>query len=251
VQTTGFEPVQVPDWHVSVCVQAFPSLHAVPFALFGFEQTPVPVSQVPTSWHWSRAVQTTGFEPVQAPDWHVSVCVQALPSLHAVPFALFGFEQTPVPVLHVPTSWHWSRAVQTTGFEPVQVPDWHVSLCVQAFESLHAVPFALFGFEQTPVPVLHVPTSWHWSKAVQTTGFEPVQVPDWHVSVCVQASPSSHEVPSALAGCVQLPPLHTSSVQMFPSSAQDAVLFVWVHKPDEQTSSVQPLLSLQSALVAH
>jgi hypothetical protein len=34
-------------------------------------------------------VQTTGLEPVQVPFWQVSVWVQALPSLHAVPFAWF------------------------------------------------------------------------------------------------------------------------------------------------------------------
>ena len=46
-QVTGLPPVQVPDWQVSVCVQALPSLHAVPFALAGFEQAPVDGSQVP------------------------------------------------------------------------------------------------------------------------------------------------------------------------------------------------------------
>ena len=87
--------------------------------------------------------------------------MQGLPSLHDVPFAAFGFEQTPVPVLQTPATWHWSRAVQTTGFEPVQVPDWHVSVCVHALESLQEVPFAAFGFVQTPVPVLQTPATWH------------------------------------------------------------------------------------------
>src|SRR5204862_184505 len=128
VQTTGFEPVQVPDWQVSVCVHALLSLHAVPFVAFGFVQTPVPVSQTPATWHWSRAVQTTGVPLGQAPDWHVSLVVQALPSEQDVPFAAFGFVQTPVPVLQTPATWHWSSAVQTTGFAPVHVPDWHVSV---------------------------------------------------------------------------------------------------------------------------
>jgi hypothetical protein len=44
-------PVQVPAWHVSVFVHAFPSLQATPFALAGFEHTPVASSQVPASWH--------------------------------------------------------------------------------------------------------------------------------------------------------------------------------------------------------
>jgi hypothetical protein len=53
-------------------------------------------------------VQTTGLAPVQVPLWQVSDWVQALPSVQAAPFALFGFEQTPVEVLHVPARWHWS-----------------------------------------------------------------------------------------------------------------------------------------------
>jgi len=45
----GLVPVQVPDRHVSVCVQALPSLQAVPFGAFGFEQVPVAGSQVPAT----------------------------------------------------------------------------------------------------------------------------------------------------------------------------------------------------------
>src|SRR5205809_388020 len=103
---TGFPPVQVPDWHVSVRVQALPSLQPVPLAAFGFEQTPDVVSQVPAAWHWSEAVQTTGFDPVQVPAWQVSVWVPALPSLHAAPSGSAGFEQTPLDEAQVPASWH-------------------------------------------------------------------------------------------------------------------------------------------------
>ena len=154
------------------------SLHDVPFVFSGFEQTPVDVLQVPTSWHWSKATQVTGFPPVQVPVWQVSVWVHAFASLHDVPFALSGFEHTPVDVLHVPTSWHWSSATHVTGFPPVHAPAWHVSVCVQAFASLHDVPFVFSGIEHAPVDVLHVPTSWHWSCAVHVTGFAPVHVPD-------------------------------------------------------------------------
>lgn len=98
--------MHVPDWHVSLVVQALASLHAAPFALLGFEHTPVTVSQTPGTWHWSAAMHVTGLPPVQVPAWQVSVCVQAFPSMHAVPFPLFGFEQTPVTMLHVPTLWH-------------------------------------------------------------------------------------------------------------------------------------------------
>ena len=42
-----------------------------------------------------------------------------------------------------------------------QVPFWQVSPDVQALLSLHVLPFALFGFEHTPVVVSHVPATWH------------------------------------------------------------------------------------------
>ena len=48
----------------------------------------------------------TGLPPVQTPLWQLSVCVQALPSLQAVPFALAGFEHWPVDGLQVPALWH-------------------------------------------------------------------------------------------------------------------------------------------------
>jgi hypothetical protein len=50
-QLTASEPVQAPDWQVSVCVQALLSLQAVPLAAAGFEQVPVAGSQVPATWH--------------------------------------------------------------------------------------------------------------------------------------------------------------------------------------------------------
>jgi len=60
-------------------------------------------------------------------------------SLHAVPSCAAGFEQAPVDGLHVPATWHWSLAVQTTGVDPVQTPPWQASFVVQALPSLHGV----------------------------------------------------------------------------------------------------------------
>jgi len=122
-------------------------------------------------------VHVTGLVPVHVPLWQVSVCVQALLSLHAVPFVATGFEQDPVLVLHVPAVWHWSLAVHVTGFAPVHVPLWQVSVCVHALPSLHAVPFVATGFEHVPLPGSQAPAVWHWSLAVHVTGFAPVQVP--------------------------------------------------------------------------
>jgi len=49
-QTTAV-PLQTPDWHLSLVVQAFPSLQTVPAAAFGLVQAPVDVLQVPAAWH--------------------------------------------------------------------------------------------------------------------------------------------------------------------------------------------------------
>jgi hypothetical protein len=108
---------------------------------FGFEQTPVPVSHTPATWHWSRAVQAVAVPGEHVPDWQVSPVVHALLSVHVVPLVAIGFEQTPVPVSQTPATWHWSVALQITGFEPTHSPvPLHASICVQAFPSLHAVP---------------------------------------------------------------------------------------------------------------
>src|SRR6266571_5228375 len=157
---------------------------------------PVVGSDGPAAWDWSRAVQVTGLLPAELPVWQVSVCVQALPSLHAVPSDAGGLEQIPVVGSHVPATWHWSRAVQVTGLLPTQVPLWQVSVCVQALPSSHAVPSVAVGLEEMPVAGSHVPVTWHWPSAVQVTGLLPTQVPLWQVSVWVQALPSSHGVPS-------------------------------------------------------
>src|SRR5206468_4319454 len=136
---TGLEPVQVPFWQLSVWVQALPSLHAVQIGRAACRDRAVVALQVPATWHWSSALQVTGLEPVQVPFWQLSVWVQALPSLHAVPLLAFGFEHTPVVVLRVRAKWHWASALQVTGLEPVQVPFWQLSVWVQALPSLHAV----------------------------------------------------------------------------------------------------------------
>jgi len=137
---------------------------------------------------------------VQAPPWHVSVRVYALPSLQLVPFGFAGFEHCPLAGSHVPASWHWSLAVQVTGLPLVHEPAWQVSSCVQAFPSLHVEPSGLAGLLHAPLAVSHVPASWHWSLAVHVTGFAPVQAPAWQVSVCVHALPSLQAVPSSAAG---------------------------------------------------
>src|SRR5207248_3180096 len=109
-----------------------------------------------------------------AVEW--SAAVQALPSSHAVPSGLAGFEHAPVAGLQVPASWHWSGAGQATALPPVQTPPRRASPWVPWLPSLPAAPFCVAGFEQPAVDGLHAPALWRWS-ATHTTGLAPVQVP--------------------------------------------------------------------------
>ena len=205
LQVTGLAPTQLPDWHVSLWVHALPSLHPVPLPALGLLQTPVPVLQTPAVWHWSEALHVTGLAPVQTPVWQVSLCVQALASLHPVPLLAFGLLHTPVPVLQIPAVWHWSEALHVTGLAPVHTPVWQVSLCVHALPSLQPVPLLTFGLLHTPVPVLQIPAVWHWSEALHVTGLAPVHAPAWQVSLWVHALPSLHPVPLLALGLLHTP----------------------------------------------
>ena len=227
-------PTQAPLSQASVWLHASPSSQADPSAFAGSEQTPVAGSHVPTSWHWSCAVHATGSAPAQLPAWQLSLCVQALPSSHAVPSALFGLAHTPVAGSHVPASWHPSCAAQVTGFDPVHAPAWQVSLWVHASASSHALPSALLGFEHTPVAGSHVPGSWHPSCAAQITGFEPVHAPAWQVSLCVHASASSHAGPVSSA--------HVPS-EAAPAAIEQASQVPASHAVLQQTPSAQNALA--------
>ena len=210
--------MHVPAWHVSPVVQALPSSQELPLALRGLEQTPP--EQVPAVWHWSSAVHVTGVPLVQVPAWHVSPVVQALPSSQVVPLAFVGLEQTPPE--QVPAEWHWSSAVHVMGFPPTQVPPEHVSVCVQAFPSLHAIE--LFWFRQ---PVL---------------ALAPM-LPGLHVSV-VQVLLSLHA--ALFAVLLQTPDeLQVSVVHDLPSSQ-----LALQQNPPAQSPAV-PFANTQSLLTEH
>jgi hypothetical protein len=192
VQVIGLLPLHAPARQVSVCVHALPSLQAVPSMAFEYEQVPFAGLQVPT-WHITAA-QTTGLVPVQVPLWQVSVCVHALPSLQAVPPGALGFEQVPVVELHAPAMWHWSSAVQTTGLPPWQVPVRQVEFRMHRSEFVQEVPSAASGFEQSPVPALQTPATWHWSSAVQMI---PVHLLPWFRNPTVPSGPEQPVAASA------------------------------------------------------
>jgi hypothetical protein len=229
--------VHVPATQVSLRSHALPSLHVVPSVAAGFEQAPVEGLHVPATWHWSAGVHVTVASGVHVPATQVSLRSQALPSLHEVPSAIVGFEQTPVEGLHVPAAWHWSDAVHVTVLPVVHAPAMQVSLRSQAFPSLQAVPSGMVGFEQTPVAGVQAPATWHWSDGAHVTVLPAVHAPAWHVSFRSQALPSSHAVPFVAAGFVHVPVegLHVPATWHWSAAAQVTRLPA-VHAPETQVS---------------
>jgi hypothetical protein len=86
VHVTAAPLAQTPPWHVSPVVHALPSVHTVPFGMAGPAHTPVARSHACAPRHCVAPGHVTRLLPVHAPAWQVSVCVQALLSLQAVPF---------------------------------------------------------------------------------------------------------------------------------------------------------------------
>src|SRR5262249_26144711 len=114
-------------------VHGLPSLHAVPSRAVGFEQRPVAGSQVPATWHWSEAPQSTVAPPAQVPPWQLSPTVQALPSSHVLPSATGGWTQ-PSAASHV-------SVVQTLlSSQFIGVPPWQPAAPAQTSPPLQASP---------------------------------------------------------------------------------------------------------------
>ena len=130
--------------------------------------------------------------------------MHAFPSLQAVPLSFAGLLHTPVAGAQLPTLWHWSLAAHTTGFPPVHIAAWQVSVCVHALPSLQVVPSSFT--EPTHCPVAGSQAeAWHWSLGVHTKGFPPMQIPFWQESVCVHGFPSLHPAPLIFAGLLHTP----------------------------------------------
>ena len=187
--------MQLPDWQTPRF-----ELQAVPSGAFGVEQMPVAGAHVPSTWHTAGVGQVTAL-PVQVPFWQLSPVVHMLVSLHDVPLVAFtAVPQVPSAGLHVDTL--QVGALHVFGFDPVHVPLWQVSVCVHMLPSLHVVPSAAFvAAPQLPSAGLQVDTL-HIG-ALHVFGFEPMHVPFWQVSVCVQALPSLHVVPFAMFVCAE------------------------------------------------
>jgi hypothetical protein len=108
----------------------------------------------------------------------------------------------PDVVLHVPGTWQLSAAVQLTGFVPRQVPFSQVSVRVQTFPSLHAMPPSGWGLVHAPVPEAHVLLVHALPVAHDE---EPQQTPSTHVVPVEHATPETQACPcggEALHACV-------------------------------------------------
>jgi len=97
----------VPGMHVPEAlqvpapVQMFPSVQVVPAATGVWVMPDAGLQLSAVQGFWSSTA--TGEPGWQLPVWQVSLAVQALLSLQAVPLGAAGLEQVPLAGLHVPT----------------------------------------------------------------------------------------------------------------------------------------------------
>jgi hypothetical protein len=125
----------------------------VPVALL--PPTPVPVALLPPT-PVPVALELELELDVVLSIWHTPA--RQTPPAQGVLSGLWIGEHTPLTGLQSPTS-HSPTGGQTSTLDPLHVPAWHVSVCVQASPSLHDEPLAFAGVEQTPVATSQVPAS--------------------------------------------------------------------------------------------
>jgi len=142
-------------------------------------------------------------------------------------------------------------ATHSGAVVPTQTPDEHWSSIVNELPSLQLKPLGSARVQLSR-------DSLHDSAQLLSPSAPGHGLPEWTLQVPLlqlsdplQYNPSLHTVPLALAGCVHAPLLHTSFVQVFPSSVQATVLLTRWQVPLTQESFVHGLLSLQSELATH
>src|SRR5207247_5347080 len=132
-QLGGGPPTHFPPLHVSLVVQALPSLHGA--VLFVWTQ-PVAGSQLSVV-HTFPSSQLGAGPPTHVPPLHVSFVVQASPSLHGA--VLFVWTQ---PVAGLQLSVHQTLLLSQLGAVfPPHVPPQHVTFVVP---DPRALPEAVF-----------------------------------------------------------------------------------------------------------
>src|SRR5437867_1879335 len=179
-QLGGGPPTHVPPLHVSLVVQALPSLHGA--VLFVWTQ-PVAGSQLSVV-HTFPSSQLGAGPPTHVPPLHVSFVVQALPSLHGA--VLFVWTQPVAGLQESSVQGVGSREVE--GGRPAHAPPLQVSFVVQALPSLHGA--VLFVWTQPVAGVQE--SSVQGLPSLQFGGGPPAHAPPLQVSFVVQALPSLH-----------------------------------------------------------
>jgi hypothetical protein len=179
-------------------------------------------------------VQTTGLPPTHTPDWQVSVWVQALPSLQAVPSALDGLEHVPVAGSQVPATWHWSEAVQMTPVQrplatqapPEQIwPAGHCELPVQAPQTPEAQTWPV-GHCELVAQAPHRPPLQTWPVGHCELAVHPPQTPAVQLWPAAQALPQAPQFLVSVLVFTQTPPqatwplgqVQTPAVQLWPAA---------------------------------
>ena len=174
MQTSGGPLTQVPAWQASFWVQALPSVHGAVLLLYTHPVEGLQLSSV----HTFPSLQFRGGPATQEPPEQVSFVVHALPSLHG---AVLLVCTHPLAELQL-SSVHTLPSLQFRAGPPTHKPPTQVSFVVHALLWSQVVPSRLFGLLHTPVAVLQVPTSWHWSVAEHVTGLAPTHTPCWQLS---------------------------------------------------------------------
>jgi hypothetical protein len=78
-------------------------------------KAPLPQHSLALVHAWPSSLQIA----LHAPSAHLP---SSPSTVQLVPSGAFGFEHLPVLESHVPATWHWSAAAQTTGFPPLHLP---------------------------------------------------------------------------------------------------------------------------------
>jgi hypothetical protein len=177
VHVTRFLPTHVPAAQASVRVQASLSLQVVPSMTGTALQAPA--LHVPVLHASLSAEQSTGVPAVHLP----ALVSQVRPVTHGSVLQSVSFVQ-----LHLLKS--WAQPVGSTQLSTLQpsesaqlsappphTPVVHLSPVVQTLPSLHSVPSVCAGFVQVPSVGSHVPTLWHWSRAVHVTELALLHTP--------------------------------------------------------------------------
>jgi hypothetical protein len=163
--------MQAPLWQVSLPLHTLASGQGVPFRTGALEQ-PKMASQASVV-HALPSLQSSAVPAVQDPPWQVSLPLQTLPSLHAVPLgtAVFVHPESGLQASTVQTL----PSLQLSAVPAVQVPLWQVSSPLQKLPSRHGVPLAT-GVAVQPKMASQA-LAVHGLPSLQSRAVPPAQVP--------------------------------------------------------------------------